>query len=371
MSISEFKKQFFQSPGSAHLNNSGQALISIPNRDLAIHWINRLHQEGAFCALEGWSEVEKTREMLSRFLGAETEELAFFTTTASALSQAAFGIPLNRDDEILTWDQEYPSNFYPWRMAAEKSGAKIVQIPSREGQTPVEYILEKVNSRTKVIAVSWVQYQNGSITDLKQISQALKNRNIWLVSDVIQGVGVRPFNFHDSGFDIVCGGSHKFMCSGYGASYMVIRKEKLPELKTLEFGAMTFGTPDTPKSFTSEGRKDARKFEPGSKALIEVIAMQATLRMMNQAGLENIYHEANRLASLLRQNLITTGYSLDSAAEGPIVNVVPHKQTSVEKMIQRLNQSRVSFAPRGRGIRLSTHAYNREDEIERAILALR
>ncbi|MFN7729134.1 MAG: aminotransferase class V-fold PLP-dependent enzyme [Bdellovibrio sp.] len=94
---------------------------------------------------------------LARFIGADTSEVAFFQTTAAALSQAAMGIPLASGDEILTWDQEYPSNFYPWRMPAEKSGAKLIQVESENWLTPAQKILDRVTAKTKVIAVSWSQ----------------------------------------------------------------------------------------------------------------------------------------------------------------------------------------------------------------------
>ena len=157
--------------------------------------------------MEGWAQTEVTRKKLAAFLGATPDETALLQTTATAISQAAFGIPLSHGDEVLTWDQEYPSNFYPWRDACKRAGARLIQVPSSLSETPTSRLLEHVTDRTKVIAISWVQYQAGAVTDLAEISRSLKDRSIWLVADVIQGVGVRPFHFHDSGFDVVCGGS--------------------------------------------------------------------------------------------------------------------------------------------------------------------
>ena len=366
MNTAQFKAHFYSGSEHVHLNNSGQALIPDVNRDLAHKWIDRLYLEGALCAMEGWAQTEITRKKLAQFIGADETELSFFTTTSSALSQAALGIKLNEDDEILTWEQEYPSNFYPWRLAAEKAKAKIIQIKSENFETPAEKILEQVTKKTKVIAISWVQYQTGSVTDLKFLSDQLKGKDIWLVADVIQGVGVRPFNFHESGFDIVCGGSHKFLCSAYGAGFMALKKEKMLEVDPIEVGAMTYGYPETEKSFSIQPKRDSKRYEPGSKAMVEVIAMSATLDLFNEFGINNIYKEASRLSNRLCRGLKDMNFDVIST-EGPILNCSPNSSQSLAKVAQKLTEAKVSFALRGPGIRLSTHAYNRDIEIDRVL----
>ncbi len=342
-------------------------LIPDLNRDLITKWVNRIYNEAAFCALEGWGQTEVTRKKLAQFIGADAEEISFIPTTASSISQAAFGIPLKTGDEILTWDQEYPSNFYPWRVAAERCGAKLIQVESGNNlETPAQRILDKVTTKTKVIAVSWVQYQAGSVTDLKAISNALKGKDIWLVADVIQGVGVRPFNFHDTGFDIICCGSHKFMCSSFGAGFMATKKSRMPEMDPIEVGAMTFGNPDTVKSFTIKPKTDGSRYEPGSKPMLEVIAMGGTLDLFLQTGIESIYKEASRLAKKLADGLTNKGYNV-IAPEGPIINVATKSPQILDQVAQKLMQANVSFAKRGPGIRLSTHAYIKDEEIDRVL----
>lgn len=366
MNIEQFKKHFYSGSEFIHLNNAGQALIPDVNRDLAIQWLNRFYNEGASCAMEGWGKTDEVRQKLADFAGAHVEELAFFQTTASALSQAAFAIPLQAGDEILTWDQEYPSNFYPWREAAKRSSANLVQVESVRWQTPVSKILDRVTGKTKVIAISWVQYQTGAVTDLQALSSALKGSGIWLVADIIQGLGVRPFHFHESGFDIVCGGSHKWLCSNYGVGFMITKKDRLAEIEPMEFGAMTYGTPDTPKSFSLSAQPTARKFEPGSRAMIEVLAMGATLDLLSAVGVPALYKEACRLADRLRQGLEKKGYAIFSA-EGPFVNFAPRDKSQIDAVCEKLTQAKVSFAKRGPGIRLSVHAFNRDSEIARVL----
>ncbi|AGH96668.1 aminotransferase class V-fold PLP-dependent enzyme [Pseudobdellovibrio exovorus] len=373
MSIEQFKKHFDFTSGFIHFNNSGQAPIPDVNRDKVKYWLDRFYSEGAHCSMDGWGQTEVVRQKLANFIGAEVAEVAFFGTAASAISQAALAIPLQKDDEILTWDQEYPSNFYPWRIAAERSQAKVIQLASENWQTPAQKILDHVTPKTRVIAVSWVQFQTGAVTDLELISKTLRAQgrdDIWLVADVIQGIGVRPFHFHQSGFDIICGGSHKWLCSSYGASFMAIRHQRMPQLAPLEFGAMTYGYPDTEKSFSIQPKLTAQRYEPGSKAMFEVIGLGETLDLMSQVGVAAIFQEASRLADLLRAGLRSQGYKM-FCADGPIVNFAADTTEKTEELLQRLQKNKVSCIKRGPGIRISIHGFNRDEEVARVLEILK
>ena len=88
MTLQQFQSHFSSASatGYTHFNNSGQALIPDVNRELALHWLDRFYREGAFCSIEGWLQTEITRKKLAEFIGAASEEISFFQTTAAALS---------------------------------------------------------------------------------------------------------------------------------------------------------------------------------------------------------------------------------------------------------------------------------------------
>ena len=370
MNIQNFKSHFYSGNEFVHFNNAGQCLIPDVNRDTMIHWMNRFYNEAALTFPDAIATIEVTRKKLAQFIGAQPEEIAFMQTTATAISQAAFGISLKSGDEVLTWDQEYPSNFYPWRVAAERANAKVIQIESVNWQTPVEKLLERVTKNTKVVAVSWVQYQTGAVTDLKKLSQALKGKGIWLVADIIQGAGIMPFHFRDSGVDIACCGSYKWLCSAFGASFMVVRQERIEELMPIQVGAMSFGTPDTPKTFANPMKATAERFEPGSKCTPEIIALGATIDLFTKYGINNIEQEAARLADRLRNGLSEKGFLIHSPA-GPFVNFAPKNPKDTDACAEKLMNANISHAnKRGPGIRLSVHAYNRESEVDRVLEVL-
>jgi selenocysteine lyase/cysteine desulfurase len=321
---------------------------------------------------------EDARLSLSRIVGCHDDELAFFQSTAGAISQMAFAIDLKPGDEILMWDQEYSSNLYPWREAARKRGAKLILAPSGPGlETPVQSLLERITEKTKVIAISWVQFQTGAITDLAPLAEFARERGIWTVIDIIQGLGLLPFNFHELGFDAVCGGSHKWLASPVGVGYLALKRERTAQIEPLLIGSGTYGTCDDPASLVCEAKIDARKFEAGSKQVLEIVALGASSRLIEQTGVPVIARAIEENSLRLSQILKDAGYKLHSPhgsqQRGSIVNFSGTDQTKFSSALEiaaRLKEHHISFALRGPGVRLSPHAFNTAKDLERVKLAI-
>jgi cysteine desulfurase / selenocysteine lyase len=132
--LENFKLQFHRGQ-KIHLNNAGQSPISRPAFAALQHWANVFYEDGA----HGFPPLDEATTLarieIAQFLGAKTNEIAFFPGTAGAISQIALGFDFKPGDEILIWDQEYPSNFYPWNEAAKRAGAHSRPINWRDGNS--------------------------------------------------------------------------------------------------------------------------------------------------------------------------------------------------------------------------------------------
>jgi selenocysteine lyase/cysteine desulfurase len=384
--LATFKAQFHRSDSLTHLNNAGLAPIPSRAREVVEHWIRRFFEEGVHCNDDYMAEIEVSRAELARFLGARPSEIAYFQSTAGAISQFAFGMDLKPGDEVLTWEQEYASNLYPWKAACDRAGAKLVMVPSGEDYaTPIESLLAHASERTRVIAISWVQYQTGALTDLVKLAAFARPRGIFTVIDVIQGVGLLPFDFASSGLDAVCGGSHKWMCSPVGVGYLCLREELAMKLKPLMVGALTFGTCEDKADLCTSPKRDALRFESGSKQVLEIVALSASAKLLREAGPSLIATEAQRLAVKLRHGLEERGYGLSTppglapssgqgtSLQSAIVNFTPGPRSplrSQAEMETALLRNKISFARRGPGLRLAPHAFNHDEDIEKALKIL-
>ena len=368
--MQQFKNAF--SHEKIHLNNAGLAPISKPARDKIIYWANRFYEEGFYTDLDYMNDVLFSRTKLAELIGTTKEEIAFFQSTASAVSQVCFHFPLKSGDEVIMWDQEYASHLYPWQEACKRSGATLKLVESEKNlSTPFEKILDALTPNTKVVAISWVQFQTGAITNLETLGKELKSRNIFFMVDAIQGLGLFPFKMKEWGISAVVGGSHKWLVSPVGVGFLALSMEFVPKIKPHNVGAYTFGTCDDPTDLFCEPKKDALKFEAGSKQVLEITALGASINFILETGVQNIQNEVLRLAKLLRSNLEENGFTVHSpytleTHHSSIVNFTKSGLSNAE-IISRLP---CLCAQRGPGVRLSAHAFNTDEEIAHVVNSL-
>lgn len=373
--LAEFQVQFARKPGLIHLNNAGLAPITQVARDKVMSWAERFYQEGFWTDADYMADVLSARHALASLIGCQHDEIAWYQSAAGAINQFAFGINLQAGDEVVIWDQEYSSHLYPWKEACDQAGASLKVLKSEVNLlTPTEKYLEALSDKTKVAAFSWVQFSSGARMDVEAVITECKKRGILVFIDVAQGLGIHPCQLWQWGADAVAGGSHKWLVSPVGVGYLAIRKELAMRMKPRLIGAYTYGTCDDPSDFACEPKRDATKFEPGSKQVLEITALGASCRLIKNVGVEVIEAEALRLASLLRQGLEDKGHSLlnpfGKEAISPLVNFYPKKNSSMESIAATLNDHHINFARRGGGIRLSTHAFNTDEEIAKVIRLL-
>jgi cysteine desulfurase/selenocysteine lyase len=360
-----YKAEFYKAGNKLHLNNAGLAPISKSARDKIHYWGERFYQEGFYTDLDYIKDVQHSRTSLSKLIGCNSDEIAFFQSTAGAISQLCFHFPLSSSDEVLTWDQEYASNLYPWQEACKRSGAHLIIVPSGDNLiTPVDLIIEKITLKTKVIAISWVQFLTGSMTDILALSKITKEKNIFLFVDVMQGLGLHPFNMKEWGVDAVAGGSHKWLTSPVGVGFLALDMKHMSKIKPHNVGAYTFGTCDDPTDLTCTPKRDAMKFEAGSKQVLEITALGASIDLILKTEVSVIEKEVLRLSNNLYKGLLNLEYEVHYN-NSSIVNFLPRTESAL-----KLAAIPCNFALRGPGIRLSPHAFNTDLDIEKVLKAL-
>lgn len=373
--LSAFQKQFARKAGLVHLNNAGLAPIARVARDKVQYWAERFYQEGFWTDADYMADVLSARVSLASLIGCASDEIAWYQSAAGAINQFAFGIQLQAGDEVLIWDQEYSSHLYPWKEACDQAQAQLKVLKSEANlATPTEKYLAALSPRTKVAAFSWVQFSSGSRMDTEAVIKECKKRGILVFVDVAQGLGIHPCNLWQCGVDAVAGGSHKWLVSPVGVGYLAIRKELALRMKPRTIGAYTYGTCDDPSDFACEPKRDATKFEAGSKQVLEITALGASCKLIQETGVAVIEAEALRLAQKLREGLQGKGHQLLNAfgmsPVSPMVNFLPRSGIELESVTNLLTQNQINFARRGGGIRLSTHAFNTDRDIETVLSLL-
>ena len=230
-SIDDFKKEFYTDRTKLHLNNAGLSPISNPARNKIKNWADRFYAEGFYTDHDYMEDVLASRKNVAKLVGCDHSEISFYPSTAYAISQLCFQYPLNAGDEVLMWDIEYSSNLYPWQEACKRKGANLVLAPSKDFKVDTENLISKITDKTKVIAISWLQFQTGTRTDLKRIGDICRKKDIFFFVDIMQGIGMHPFNMKELNIDACASGSHKWLVSPVGVGFLALDSKHVMKIK--------------------------------------------------------------------------------------------------------------------------------------------
>jgi selenocysteine lyase/cysteine desulfurase len=370
-----FRAEFELSPDEVLLNSAGVSPMCRPAL-AAIERAAAQLRRGWFALPEVFGDYEGARAVYARLCGARPDDVAMFHTCAAALSQVALGLELRPGDELLIWDQEYPSNAYPWHAAARRSGAVVKVVPSLPGhRLDQERLHAAITPRTRAVAVSWVQYATGAMTELEPLARACHDVGAWLCVDAIQGLGVRPLDLQALGVDAVCGGAHKWLCGPLGHGFLALAPGRAAELEPILQGAMTYGGVEDVEHVdpARPPRPDARRFEPGSPLLLAGVGGAAATELCLRLGPQRLGEAALRIAQELADGVQARGAEVLSPLplQVPIVTFVPRGGAAATPALGRaLRARRIACAERAGGIRLAPHAFNTREDVARFLQAL-
>jgi selenocysteine lyase/cysteine desulfurase len=261
-------------------------------------------------------------------------------------------------------DQEYPSNAYPWHRAAERAGAVVDVVPSGPDYAiDHDALVAAIGPQTKVVALSFVQFQSGATVDVARVVEAAHRVGAIVVVDAIQGLGMLPFDMAALGVDAVCGGTHKWLLGPVGHGFLAVSSTLRERLVPVLQGAITYGTPDDPVDPQRAMRTDIRRFEPGTPLLLGAIGGAASVDLLLEVGQPRLLAEASVVADHVVELARQRGWAVRARGASPIVTIVPPGDPKALGDI--LRDADISVGVRGGGLRIAPHAFNTTAHVER------
>jgi selenocysteine lyase/cysteine desulfurase len=316
--------------------------------------------------------LARGRELIARFIGAETGEIALATNTTFGINLAAFSLPLATGDVVLTPDLEFPANVYPWMQLAERRGVEYRRLRCDDGvldRGRLERELE--DERVRVVSVSWVQANSGARADLTALGTLCRERGVYFVVDAIQGLGPLELDLRVTPVDILASGAQKWMLGPWGAGFVYVRKELVPQLEPHDVSWMAVRGSDDFTNLTDYDltwREDARRYEFITLPYQDFAGMNASLELIHELGPAAVSAHSLRLADMI--------VSWACAKDVPLVTPIGSDRRAAIVLLglpdaasvsRRLKEAHVAHSLRKGGIRLSPYFFNTEDEIERVL----
>ena len=157
-----------------------------------------------------WLERETALRAQARDLlnAPSIDDIALLKNTSEALSVVAYGLEWQEGDNIVSTNQEFPSNRIVWESLAAK-GVDFREADPAGFSEPEDALFALVDSSTRLITVSSVQFSTGLRMDLEKIGEFCKNRDILFCIDAIQSLGALTFDVRRVHADFVMADGHK------------------------------------------------------------------------------------------------------------------------------------------------------------------
>src|SRR2546422_24126 len=315
-------------------------------------------------------QMQHSRELAARLLNATPDEIAFVGPTSLALSFIAAGLEFKKNDNILIYLDDYPSNVYPW-MALTERGVEVRLLNTRElGRIRPMDVLGQVDEQTRLVALASCHFVSGYRIDLNAIGQALHQRNILFCVDAIQTLGAFPTTVEH--IDFLAADAHKWLLGPCAAGILYARKSLQERLRPTAFGWHNVYCPNYVAQEELVFRADARRYEAGSQNLLGLVGLNAAMALVLEIGIENIAAELLRKRALLVPALKNKGYCVLNA-EAPLANasgIVTFYRDDVDMapLYQKFEAADIITSLRSdragrKYLRLSPHFYNTDAEL--------
>lgn len=240
---------------------------------------------------EAKDKLQQIRECAAILIGARASEVEFAINTSWGINLAVLGLDYRAGDEILIPENEFPSVPYPFKALREK-GVLIKYIPTPGRNFSFDEMKRLVSARTRVLALSFVQFFNGFRNDLRQIGEYCAERDIFFLVDAIQGLGVCPLNVKECRIDLLACGAQKWLLSPLGSGFFYISRDAKRPVKSLTTGwlGVDWGLNYTDIiHFDLEPFDDARRYNLGTYPYIQLWGMEAALKYILGIGVESIF----------------------------------------------------------------------------------
>jgi cysteine desulfurase / selenocysteine lyase len=350
------------------------AVAPIPKRAAAAvrAWCDEALAEGDTRWPEWSRRVEATRDAATRLIGATREEIALVPNTTAGISLVAEGLDWRAGDNVVTLADEFPSNAYPWLNLASR-GVETRRVETENGRLDVEKLAAACDGRTRIVSVSWVGYATGYRHEVERIAAIAHKHGALMMLDAIQGLGAFPFDVRETPIDFLSADGHKWMLGPEGAGLAFIRREHLEKLRPTGVGWHSVVHSADYTRIELDLKPSAARFEGGSQNMVGMLGFGASLNLLLELGIDAIAAAIIDITDKACERLGEIGATIVSDRRpehrsGIVAfELAERDPLAVKKHCLTRN---VVLSCRAGRLRISPHAYNNEEDLERMIDAL-
>ncbi|MGG5809632.1 aminotransferase class V-fold PLP-dependent enzyme [Falsiroseomonas sp. CW058] len=267
---------------------------------------------GAVPKLEWFAMAERTRAKAARLLGVAPGDLAFTKNASEGLNIVAASLRLGRGDRIVIAPSvEHPNNVFPWLWQAEQAGAELHRVTPAPGEPLEDALAAALDGRTRLVAVTSMDFATGRRTDLRRIGTACRARDVFLLVDAAQSAGVLAEDLSGLPVDGWATAAQKGLLGLYGLGLLYVRRDRAEMMRPVHLARFSVELAEGHEAAGPDGgwrlRDGAGRFEVGNHNFVALAALEASLDLLLRLGPAEVERRSTAAAAALRAGIEALG----------------------------------------------------------------
>lgn len=368
----------------AYLNTAAQCLLPEPVVEAMHRAAVQRGRRGVLAYEDDMAVVERARRRAATLIdAARPEQVAFTAGTTDGIARVAQGLDWRDGDRVVLADCEYPANVFPWAALADR-GVRLDVVPADQGRVPAERIVERIGDRTRVVALSHVQFGSGYRSAAAAVGAACRERGALFVLDAIQSAGAVPVDVEAMRVDALAVDGRKWLMGPPGCGFLYVGERCLERLAVTGAGDGSVTTLHEPLAWREwidpDGqvdvrpwlRPDALRFQGGFPDVIGIAGLDAALALAERLGHRAIQVHIAELVERAAAGAAAAGLSVFGPQRpeerAGIVSIAVPGDT--EALVADLLRRGIAVAARDGRVRISPHVHSTGEHVDRVLEVL-
>jgi selenocysteine lyase/cysteine desulfurase len=376
-SQTDWRQEWFEIEDATYLNLASQSpmpKVSIRAVQAVLEANKYPHQKPDSTFFEVPNRI---RASIAKLIGGKPEEVAVTSGASTGVAAVAYALTWKPGDEVITAKGEFPLQYTTWKPMEEREGLKLKIVSPRERFITADDLIAAITPRTRLVSVSMVRYDDGSLLDAARVAEACHKQGALLLLDASQYCGAIPMDVNQLGADFIVSAGYKWLLGPFGTGFFWAKSEHLRMVRPGPFHWMAVAGADNFAALNFENAKplaSAMRWDSAEWASyynFNLVAMDASVDFVVRMGPELVAAHNRKLIELMFDRLpkdrFVPASPLDAARRGPYGCFAARSPEKTAEHYQHLRKENVVVSLREGNIRVSPHLYNTERDIDRLI----
>ncbi len=315
-----------------------------------------------------FNPAEEVRKLFSGLINADNDGIALVPSVSYGVGIAARNVPVQRSQNIVVVEEQFPSNIYPWRELASEQSATVRTVSLPQGNW-TDAIVDHIDDKTAVVAIPHVHWTTGAQFDLGRIGERARQVGSALLVDATQSLGTLPLDVATVQPDFLVAAAYKCMLGPYGLSYLYVAP-RWREGKPLEEGWLNRANAADFSHLTDycdEYMPGARRYDFGQRSSTILLSMAiASLTQIADWRIERIEQYTRPLIEHIVARADELGlWHPPIHSCSPCMVGIGLPGTSPSDLGKQLAKNGVYVSVRKNNARVAPHVYNSIADVDR------